>query len=46
MEIAEIRRAVARVQSLAGLKTLELGERGSAPQMIGIEDIFELTPEQ
>ena len=46
MEIAEIRRAVARVQSLAGMKMRELGEPGSAPQIIEIDDVLELSPEQ
>lgn len=45
MEIAEIRRAVARVQSLPGLKTRELGERGGTPQIIEIEDVLELSPD-
>jgi len=38
--------AVARVQSLAGLKTRELWERGSAPQIVEVEDVLELSPEQ
>ena len=46
MEIAEIGRGVARVQSLAGLKTRELWERGSAPQIVEVEDVLELSPEQ
>ena len=43
-EIAEIRDAVARVLSLPGLTTRELGERGGAPQIIEVEDVLERVP--
>jgi ectoine hydroxylase-related dioxygenase (phytanoyl-CoA dioxygenase family) len=44
-EIAEIRSAVARITSLPGLKTRELGERGSAPQIVELEDVLESSPD-
>lgn len=44
-EIAEISSTVTRLQSLTGLKTRELGERGGAPQIVEIEDVLELSPE-
>jgi ectoine hydroxylase-related dioxygenase (phytanoyl-CoA dioxygenase family) len=43
IEIADIRRAVARVKSLPGLKMRELGERGGAAQIIEIEDVLGLS---
>ena len=43
-EIAELRTAVNELQSLPGITTRELGERGGAPQIIEVEDILELFP--
>jgi ectoine hydroxylase-related dioxygenase (phytanoyl-CoA dioxygenase family) len=43
-EVAEIRTAVIQILRTPELKRRELGERGSSPQIVEIEDVFELSP--
>lgn len=44
-DIAQIRSAVIRVMSRQDLRRRELGERGSVPQIVEIENILALSPE-